>query len=283
MKRKLILGLSMILMLMSSIPVYADADDVMMATDTRVLDDADILSEDTEEELEDKIGELIDEYNMDVAILTVEDYQEYADYNFGAFYDIADFADFFYNIKEYGSDTEGAGILLVISMAGGEGNRDLRIEIEGDANYAVNDYGSEYIMERLIDRLSNEEYDEACTIYLEDLEAFFEAYDEGEPFGSDNRIKSPMMMLKGFGIAIGVSAVLAFIIVSVMKSQMNTAKPQPYAREYVKQGSFVLTNQQDLYLYSNTTRTAKPKNTSSGGGGGSRSGSRGGGGRSGKF
>lgn len=283
MKKKWIAGLSLLMMMTSAVPVYAMPDAVMAETDRRVMDDADILSDDTEEELESTIEDLMEEYEMDVVILTVDDYQDYAAYQDSYFYDIAEFADFFYNVKGYGLDSENSGMLLVLSMAGGEGNRDVRIEIEGAANEAVNDYGSEYIMDRLIDKLRDGDYDEACVRYLEDLELFFEEYESGEPFGDDHRVRTPMMYLTYFGVAVGISAVLALIIISIMKSQMNTAKPQTGAREYVRKDSFRLTNQQDLYLYSNMTKTARPKDSGSSGGGGRSSGSRGGGGRSGKF
>ncbi len=66
-----------------------------------------------------------------------------------------------------------------------------------------------------------------------------------------------------------------------MKSKMNTARIQKEAKNYVKDGSFLLEGSHDRFLYERTTRTAKPKSNSSSGGGsssrGSSSGGRGGG------
>lgn len=280
MKRKLILCFSMILMLMSSIPVYADASD---AYAERLVDDADLLDDDVEDKLLDRLDDMADDYDIDPVIVLVDDYETYVPEDASMSqvllnYDPEAFAMSYYQGGGFGSDNENSGIILMVSMA----ERDWHIYIQGEAREAVNNYGFDYISDRLVDRLGNDDYEEGIVQYVDDLELFFEAYGEGRPYGSDNTVKTPLQVIKVFGIAIGVSLVVAFIIVSVMKSQMNTAKPQPYAREYVKKGSFVLTNQQDLYLYSNTTKSAIPKSSSSGGGGSS-SGSRGGSGGGGKF
>lgn len=286
MKKRIMLLLTLCILLFSTVPTYAGDSARVLGRQkdeiSRVLDEADIISDDVEEELKDTIDDIIDEYEMDVAILLLDDYKEFGDENGISVSSIESFSEECYDIMDLGIDDEGSGILLVVSMAGGEGNRDWCMKIEGDANVAVNDYGSEYITERLVDKLADEDYDEAFTNYVADIQDFYEEYDKGTPYGDDHTVKTPGKMLIYFGSAVGIALVLAFIVVSVMKSKMNTARPQLQAREYVKKGSFVLTNQQDLYLYSNTTKTAIPKSSSSSGGGRS-SGSRGGGGRSGKF
>jgi uncharacterized membrane protein len=71
----------------------------------------------------------------------------------------------------------------------------------------------------------------------------------------------------------------------VMKSSMKTARPNPYAAEYVPDGGFVIAHSQDQFITSNVVAVPIPKsNSSSGGGGGGFSGGGGwGGGSSGKF
>lgn len=59
-------------------------------------------------------------------------------------------------------------------------------------------------------------------------------------------------------IAIGILA--AIIVTGVMKAQLKSVRPQNAAGCYVVDGSFHLTHSQDLYLYKNVTRHAKPKN-----------------------
>ncbi len=272
MKKRVMFVLMVLFLFVTAVPVGASAE-----YRERVVDRAGLLSESEEEELAEKIDDLIDNYNMDIVILTVGDYTQYTNGGMGA----REFARSYYADNGYGFDEENSGMILMVSLIG----RDWYMYIEGEANVAVNDYGSEYITDRMLEKLKDDKFAEGFSGYLDDLELFLKAYDKGKPYGDDHPVVTTAKMLKYFGIAIGASIVLALIIVLGMKSGMNTAKPRPAAREYVKQGSFVLTSQQDLYLYSNTTKTAIPKSSSSSssGGGGRSSGSRGGGGRGGKF
>lgn len=277
MKKRIVLALMALLVFVMAVPVSASVQ-----YEGRVLDEAELLSNAEEEELAKKIDNLIQKYNMDIVILIVEDYTEYMDDTDYTYSDTAhrEFAKKFYWENDYGFDSEKSGMILMLSMA----ERDWYMYIEGEANVAVNDYGSEYITDRMLEKLKDDKFAEGFSGYLDDIELFLKAYDKGKPYGDDHPVVTPARMLKYFGIAIGASVVLALVIVLGMKSGMNTAKPKPAAKEYVKKGSFVLTSQQDLYLYSNTTKTAIPKSSSSSGGGSGRSsGSRGGGGRGGKF
>ncbi|MHC6204381.1 hypothetical protein ACYULU_14470 [Breznakiellaceae bacterium SP9] len=62
----------------------------------------------------------------------------------------------------------------------------------------------------------------------------------------------------------GISLLLAVLIMQSMKAKMNTARPQVFAGSYVKEGSFALCTKTDRFLYTNTTKTAIPKQNASG-------------------
>lgn len=278
--KKIWIRILVILFLLTLLPACINVEEVNAAAQQRLVDDGELLERDVRKELDRKLDKLARRYKLDVGILTVQDYKMYDSTlpNYSA----EAFASSYYYDRQFGFDEEDSGILLVISME----ERDWHIYIVGEARVAVNDYGFEYISERLVDKLGDDKYEEGIVRYVDDLEKFFQAYDKGEAYGSDNKVKETKRILLYFGIAMIVSLALAIGMVQSMKIGMNTAKPQPAAREYVKQGSFVLTENQDLYLYSHTTRTARPKNESSSGGssgGGSSSGSRGGSGGGGKF
>ena len=277
MKRKIVLWLSMIMLLFVSVPTYADEFDGM-----RLVDDADKLSDSVEAELSSQLDSIASTYGLEAVVLILEDYETY-DSSISAS-SAEQFAKAYYADCGFGYDDEKSGILLLISMA----ERDWHMYIQGEAQVAVNNYGFDCISSRLVEEMKNDNYEYAIERYVSDIEKFYGAYSEGEPYGDDNlyenytQTSSSGMGGLAYVIAIAISLVVAFIVVHSMKSGMNTAKPQPAAREYVKKGSFVLTNQQDLFLYSQTTKTAKPKETSSSSGGSS-SGSRGGSGGGGKF
>lgn len=88
-------------------------------------------------------------------------------------------------------------------------------------------------------------------------------------------------------IVLAIAAVVAFVWLSVMKSKMNNIKNNDLASNYVRPNSFDLTRSSDLFLYSQVTQVARPRpdSSSSSGGGGSHGSSSGGshGGSGGKF
>lgn len=275
MKRR-ITGLLVVLMLFV-VAVPAEAE---VSYEERLMDSAALLDNSEEEELRDTMEELSDTYDMDVVMMLLDDYkEEYAEYkNITNMSDPFSFIEEYYYQQSYNMDS---GIIILVSME----ERDWALCRFGDVQEAIDDdYGYEYITQRLQERLSDGDYYEACEAFLADLDSFMEAWEEGDAYSSSHAIKTTARVLTYFGIAIGISLVLSLILVLVMKSGMNTAKPKPAAKDYVKKDSFVLTNQQDLYLYSHTTKKEIPKESSSSGrSGGSHSGSHGGSGGRGKF
>ena len=63
-----------------------------------------------------------------------------------------------------------------------------------------------------------------------------------------------------------IGLIAAVITLLIMRSKMNTAKPQKNAANYLKAGSFHLRQRSDMFLYSRVSRRAKPKNNTSGSG-----------------
>lgn len=61
-------------------------------------------------------------------------------------------------------------------------------------------------------------------------------------------------------VCIIVGIVAAFVVTGAMKSQLRSVRWQNAAGSYVVDGSFRLTHSQDLYLFKNVTRHARPKN-----------------------
>lgn len=278
MKRKVLLFLTVCLVFIMSLPVGASVPE-----DEMLIDTAELLSSSQRDEITDRIEELSDTYDTDIIIVLLDDYKtEYQEY-----YNYTDMSDPFNFIEEYyyqmGYNTDD-GVALLVSME----ERDWAFCRFGKVQDAVDDdYGYYYITDAFKERLSGGNYYEACVNYLDNLEIFLEANEKGKPYSESHTVKDPGQVRSYFLAVLGGSAVLAIVIVLVMKSGMNTAKPQPGARQYVKDGSFQLKGQQDLYLYSHTTKTAIPKDSGSGSsgrsGGGSHSGSHGGRGGSGKF
>ncbi len=66
-----------------------------------------------------------------------------------------------------------------------------------------------------------------------------------------------------FGKTVLISAVvgliIGFIAVSLMKAQLKSVRSAKNAANYIRQGSFSLTESRDVFLYSTVTRVSKPQ------------------------
>ena len=242
---KKIASLLIILLLVTSLTVTAFAS----GGSPKIIDNADVLSASEEAKLETMAVALVSKYDMDVVIL-VED-------SIGL-NDVTDYADDYFDFNGYGVGSKHSGVLLLLDMD----EREWAISTCGDAIDALTDYGQEQIMDEVLEYLGDDEYYNGFHTYLELLDEYFESYENGEPIDQKRDLFDIIFDLF---IALGIGAVVGGISVTIMKSGMKTARPQRGAQSYVKDGSFKLTKQRDMFLYSNTSRTRKQSSSSGGG------------------
>ncbi|MBQ8496500.1 MAG: TPM domain-containing protein [Clostridia bacterium] len=249
-KRLFVLLISLVLCVISVLPVSAAYP--------YLVDNADILSDREESELLSELTKISREYGVNLAVVTVESLDGSS---------IESYANDFYDTN-YGAKADG--VMLLLSME----EREYWLLTEGFGTTAIPSKRIDYITDRFVSDLSDGYYASAFSTYAELCEEHFEKAANGEAY-SETEFSFQYVLI---GFAIG--AVIAFIIVSIMKSQLKTVRMQPMARSYIRDGSFVLTREHDRFLYRNVTKRAKPKDNNSSGGSKS-GGSRGGGG--GKF
>ncbi len=266
MKRTMISGITLILLVLSMcISIFA-AETLPM-----VVDNADLLSADSENALESQALALRETYECDIVILTVDSLdgktpQEYAD----------DY--FFDNDYGYGDAFIGNGILFLISME----ERDWFISTYDDAMSIFTDYGIQQLGEGALSYLVEDNFDTVFQAYLTMLPEYFDAYQNGSPIDgyADNsgdyyhgEQDEVIYYEEEFAPSIGLSLIAGLIIGSItiliMRASMNSKNRQHSAAEYMSSGSFHLRSQQDLFLYSNVTKTRKQEPKSSSGGGSS--------------
>ena len=225
MKRKLF-SLILCLLLLGSALLSASA-----AT-TAIQDYANLMSSTQREALTQKANTLGQDYGLDVVILTVPNLMGKS---------AQDFADDFYDNNRYGAD----GVLFLVDM----GSRQWHISTSGTAIEALEDWELEDLGNEVIPYLSDGEFYEGFSWYLDILPIYLED-DVGTGF----------ILLT----ALFAGAVIAGIIVLIMRASMNTRRPQHSAENYMTEGSYHLNVQQDLFLYSNVTKRPRPRNNSSG-------------------
>jgi Beta-propeller domains of methanol dehydrogenase type len=225
--------------------------------DFKVIDDADILVNIEESFIKEDIYDFTIKYNCDFVVLTVDSLEGKT---------AKQYAEDYY--AENGLSENG--FLLVMNVAENE----FCLLPKGSAAYAVNDYGIDYIINRSLGFFNGEDYYSVAdwVIYYADL--FLEQAAEGDPFNYDNEFKYKVYKppiseaLGSIGISALAGLILAFIVVSIMKSGMNTIRRQQNAHNYIKKDSLNVLNMRDSFLYSNTTKTKRSSESSSSGGGG---------------
>ena len=248
MKRKLF---SMLLALVFVPVLLIPAQASLMGA--QIIDSADLLSDQEMIELESKADRLMDDYGMDVVILTVDSLD-------GQY--VQTKADDFYDENGYGDN----GVLFLLAME----EREWYISTSGDAIYALTDYGIQQVGFVMVPYLSQGDYYGAFDVFLDELPMYFDALEKGKPVDSYEEVlyyeedASPSLLVSlFFGVVAGGLTVL------IMRGTMNTKKPQRSAGEYLIQDSYQLNTIQDLFLYSQVQKVRRQESSSGSGGGGS--------------
>lgn len=195
-----------------------------------VVDKADLLTDEEEKNFNDKLEAFADEYESEIAILTVDDLegksaQVYAD----DFYD--------YNGYGYGENDDG---MLVLYKPGAEGDRELYITTHGTGE---DDYQADDFINAMVDDLKAEDYVSAFNTYIQIAEK------------SHKFSVSPVWIV--LSIVVGMLGGMA--IPKVMARANNSVRPQNDASVYAKADSMVVTGNSDIFVTSSITRVAKPK------------------------
>ncbi len=231
------------------------------AQSAAVIDDADVFTQEQEQSLTQRIEDIRTEYDFDVTLLTTND---------TGLQSLEDYLDFHPMI-----DAQRDGIIFGMDL-------NMREYFTIGRNYGqfvVSDVALSTIDDKVVPFLSDGDYYLAYDVYLDLTIDFLDAAESGESY-SGPPIESTDLALAGIIGLIG-GLIIAFSVTGVMIYRMNTARIKTHAADYVRQGSFTLSQNYDNFLYENTTRTARPKSNSNsggrGGGGGSSSGGRGGG------
>lgn len=245
-----------------SVVTFGPVEDVTVPDDGVdlhfVFDDANLLSDEEEANIEKKLKELGEKYGISVGIV-------FLDTCGGNYRDIAEFnADLYESL--YGRETDGVLFTIVMDT------RDWDINTSGICRDAYGWSELNDFEEDVIPCLADGRYADAAYAYAEHV---------------DNTLDSHTNKTFPLGEIICVSLFVGFVIalvsVLVMKGQLKSVRANNNANSYVKKDSLAITSSGDIFLYRNVVKT--PRQTQSSSGGGYRRSSSGGsyGGRSGKF
>lgn len=235
-------------MTVSAVPVSAVREIPDERQLPRLVDSADLLSGEEKEALEDKLDSISEEYQCDVAVVTVETTD-------GA--SIRNYADDFYDYNGYGMGEGDDGILLLLDM----GEREYWMTTYGLGCEVFTDRRRDRMEEAYVPYLSAEDYGEAFGIFAELCEEYLEEGVAAEVYEEESGETS--RILWAFGALI-IGMILSLIITGIMRYQMKTVRKQAAASVYIKPGSMNVSGRSDLFLYSKINKAAKPKDNDSG-------------------
>jgi len=243
----------------------------VIATELERVDDfAGVLTETQSQTLLERANTISEKYRCDVAIITVDEMND----NDGAYIWARSILED-YNLG-YGEDR--SAILLFLSLA----ERDYALVAYGFGNTAFTDYGKDVMLDNFIlPLLRDNRFYDAFSVYLDKSEEFLALARDGTPFDihNDPNYSDDSILLKLVAVII-IPLLIAFIICSIWKSQMKTARLAKTACNYIPAGGFQLTGSADTFLYQTRTQVKIQSSSSSGG---TSTDSRGFSGRSGKF
>ncbi len=237
----------------------------------RVIDEMGLLTESERQELEDLCDEISERQNVDVVIVISDSF---------TYDNMVNEADDYYDYNGYGMGNDFSGSLLLVGRDS-EGYF-VYISTSGYGIYCYSDYGIDHLIDTLVENYDDgNNWFSGLKAYVNRCDELIAMANEGKPYDiyyDDPEPEPPnpaVEAAKSAGISAGAGGIAALIGTTLLKGKNRSVYKKREARDYARPGSFNLFNHRDLYLYSRTTSSPIPKNTSSGssGGGGYRGGS----------
>lgn len=214
----------------------------------KIYDFAELLTEEEEKQLYDKVKEFIANTNLDLAIVTI---------NTNVKDSTQEYADDFYDYNDFSID----GLAFVIDMQ----NRIFYISTAGKAMLYYNDYRIEYILSALDQEMYNHEYFNACNTLISQLTEYYnhgfsDNADKYVVIGTQIYRKTPYLLLSIIAV---VSAIIGTLILALRNKKIKLATN---SNDYFDNKSFEITKDTKEFISSNTSRVYIPPADSDGGG-----------------
>lgn len=232
----------------------------------KIYDFAEIITDEEESELLNKIEAYIAETNMDMVILTTD--LAYNDY------EIEDYAADFYDYNDFGLKYPlYSGIILVRNI--NSYNRFFNIYTFGNAQLYYDYDTCEAILDYIYDDLRSDSYLSGFTKFIESASSYFKkGPDDTKYVDEDGYIHIKYQI--PWKASIIISAIVTSITMIILVKKNKMVKKATEASVYSDKEKLIFSRKVDQFLHSHTS-SYTISSSSGGGGGGSHSGSSGGG------
>lgn len=241
----------------------APEEEVIMLDLPRLVDEADVLTDEEEAEVLAVLDEVSERQQFDVVIATVNDYEQE---------DVANAAMDYYDYNGFGFGDDNDGIILYLSM----GDRELHLTGTGFGIQAFTDFGREKLIEEIKPEMGEDDFYAAFMEYAALCDDYITQAKSGDPYDIHNLTEEESMsdkLLKAgliFAFLLLVSCAVSKIITERAVKKHLSVQQAAHAREYVRSGSFQVPYQRDIFMHSAISKRYNPKNdddSRSGGGG----------------
>ncbi len=236
-------------LLIAAVIILLSLSPAILAAGQTVVDEAELLTYQQEEDLASFAQSITNEYGMDVAIVIVPSLDGKS---------AQAYADDYYDYNGYGIGEDYSGVLFLLAIE----DREYAISTCGEAIDALSDQDIDGLLDCVYYDFRAGNYHAGLRAYLEQLESEFYYYSQQKSTGSAD----PNYGAVG-AISLAIGAGAGGIGLAAMRSGMKTVQPQVGAQSYLVNNSFSLPGNQNTFLYSRTSRTRIQTPSSPGGGG----------------
>lgn len=194
----------------------------------KVYDFADLFTLDEEQQLYDKIQAYIEEFNMDMVIVTINENSKSSS---------MEYADDFYDYNYFGINDSKDGILFLIDMD----TRNIYISTTGKAINEYNDSRIDDMLDRAHGYMISEDYYEAAEAFIEEAS-----------------YKDPTLWI--FMYIVSFLAATIPTVIFIFKNRMIRKATE--ASRYMEENSVNITAAKDVFITTHTSRHAKQSSSS---------------------
>ena len=203
-----------------------------------VVDNADLLTDAEEKEFIDKFNSFTEEYEMEIAFVTVTSLDGKT---------AQEYADDFYDANGYGYGDNDDGFLLLY-LPGEEGERELYVTTHGAAVYKMSDDMINTMLLNMKDDIISGNYTAALDTYIAELTEY---------------VKPGVHFIWLFVFML-VGCVVALLVLNGIAAANKSVHKAFDAKVYVRSGSLVLTGRNDTFKGSYVNKDAKADDSDSG-------------------
>ena len=214
----------------------------------RLVDKANLIDEADEKRLLERLDSLSEQYQFDFVAATVK--------TTGG-KEIVEFSDDYFDYNGFGYGKDDSGVALIISM----NPRIVYISGCGEGTKYF-DYGdAQKIIDVFYGDLKAGNYAAVVDTFIDEAQRSVEFGRNGVPFSYRLQTLLPNWMVTLLApVVIGIA--LAFATVSFMTKGLKSVRKKESAADYVVPGSMRLTRNEDVFLYSNVSKSAKVQDNS---------------------